>query len=361
MSAMKSKTKYFHIKGKSRVPALVLLFLLLLANVSKTRAQADIHFSQFYETSILRNPALTGVFADDDKVGAYYRSQWSSITNPYATGIISAETRVSMSRVSNDFLSFGLLAYNDKAGSVDQSITGIYPAINYNKSLNADHNTYLSVGFTGGYLQYSFDPSKATFNNQYVGGSYNPANPSLETISNPKMDLWDVGAGINYNTSRGEYNTVTYVIGISGYHFTQPKFSYFSDPGITQNIRWNANGAVSFTVNENAVMQFTANYSQQGPYTEIIGGGMLAYTAATDGPKTLLVVSGGLFYRYGDAIIPVLKAKYKNMAAAISYDVNVSTLKEASNLQGGYEFTLFFSGNYTNKNDILKKTVCPKF
>src|ERR1700748_3691540 len=83
--------------------------------------QADVHFSQFYETSILRNPALTGVFADDYKVGVYYRNQWSSITNPFSTGIISAETRVSLNRVSNDFLSFGILGYNDKAGSLDQS------------------------------------------------------------------------------------------------------------------------------------------------------------------------------------------------------------------------------------------------
>ena len=49
------------------------------------------------------------------------------------------------------------------------------------------------------------------------------------------------------------------------------------------------------------------------------------------------------------------------MALAVSYDVNISTLKEASNLQGGYEVTLFLSGNYKDKNEVLKKTVCPKF
>ena len=48
-------------------------------------AQADIHFSQFYENSILRNPALTGVSSDNYKVVAYYRNQWSSVTNPYET------------------------------------------------------------------------------------------------------------------------------------------------------------------------------------------------------------------------------------------------------------------------------------
>jgi len=45
---------------------------------------------------------------------------------------------------------------------------------------------------------------------------------------------------------------------------------------------------------------------------------------------------------------------------AVSYDVNLSSLKEASNMQGGYEVTLFFTGNYSDKG-IAKKTVCPKF
>ena len=275
--------------------------------------------------------------------------------------MLSAETRFSLSRTSDDFLSFGILAYNDKAGSIDQSITAFYPAINYNKSINPDHNTYLSVGFTGGYLQYSFDPSKATFNNQYQNGSYNPANPSLENLPDPKMGVMDMGTGINFNTSRGEYNNTTYVFGVSAYHFTQPKFSYYSTPGITENIRWNVNAAASYTLKEDVVLQLNGNFASQGPYTEIIAGGLLSWTEAVDGPKTIFVLSGGLFYRYGDAIIPVLKAKYKNMAMAVSYDVNVSTLKEASNLEGGYEVTLFLSGNYSNKNEVLKKTVCPKF
>ncbi len=120
------------------------------------RAQADIHFSQFYETSVLRNPALTGVFEDAYKFGAYYRNQWSSVSNPYQTEMISAETHVSAGRNSNDFFSIGLLGYADEAGAIDQKISAIYLALAYNKSINPDHNTYLSFGFTGGYVQYSF-------------------------------------------------------------------------------------------------------------------------------------------------------------------------------------------------------------
>src|SRR5580693_7822953 len=102
-------------KSQKCVPLLVMLIALLPAF---SYAQADIHFSQFYETSILRNPALTGVFENDYKVGVYYRNQWSSITNPYNTVLLSAESHVQVKQTSEDFFSFGILGYTDKAGSI---------------------------------------------------------------------------------------------------------------------------------------------------------------------------------------------------------------------------------------------------
>jgi len=322
--------------------------------------QADIHFSQFYETSILRNPALTGVFTDDYKLGVYYRNQWSSISNPFNTVLATAETHIQLSQVSDDFLSFGLLGVSDKAGSVEQKITGFYPAINYNKSVNTDHNTFLSVGFTGGYVQYSFDPGKTTFNNQYLNGKFDPVNPSMENLPNAKITMYDLGAGVNFNTSTGAGNATTWVIGGAVYHVTQPKFSYYQKPGITENMRINVNGAMSSEITENVALQVQANYALQGTYREILIGGLVNYTQLAMGTSEILKLGFGAFYRYQDAVIPVVRVNYMRLSLGISYDVNVSTLKEASDMQGGVEFTLFYTGNYSDKG-IQKKTVCPKF
>jgi len=358
---MKKKVTSDKLKVKSTrccswwLPAvLVILFPFSLF------AQADIHFSQFYETSILRNPALTAVFPDDYKFGVYYRSQWSSISNPYVTVLGSAETRISVSHSSDDFLSFGLLAYSDKAGSIDQKITGGYPAINFNKCVDPEHNSYLSVGFTGGYLQYSFDPSKVTVDNQYQNGHFNSGNPSLENFPDAKMNLWDLGAGVNFNTSSGKNQNFTFIIGFAGYHFTQPNFSYYHIPSLKQNMRWNLNVGISGTLSENISVQGHGNYARQGSYSEIMIGGLINWTAATDGLDPLCVLTVGAFYRTNDAIIPVIKIKYKKMALGVSYDLNNSTLQEASKMDGGYEVTLFIMGDYSDKG-IEKKKVCPKF
>ena len=110
----------------------------------------------------------------------------------------------------------------------------------------------------------------------------------------------------------------------------------------------------------NVLLQLHGNYAMQGAYQEIIVGGLVSVTEVTAGAADILVMSGGLFYRYGDAIIPVIKMNYKSLAIGVSYDVNVSSLKEASNMQGGFELTLFHTGNYSDKG-VSKKTVCPKF
>ena len=113
----------------------------LLLGVSIKSSAQDIHFSQFYDNAILRNPALTGIFSDEYKVGLDYRTQWGSVSVPYTTTMVSAETRILINREVGDYLSFGLVGTGDKAGSIDFTSTQVYPAIAYNKALEDQHNT----------------------------------------------------------------------------------------------------------------------------------------------------------------------------------------------------------------------------
>lgn len=338
---------------------------LLLASAALSpllsHAQADVHFSQFYETSILRNPSLTGVFSNDYKIGAYYRNQWSSISHPFITASAYGECRFPIGHYSNDYLSIGVLGYTDKAGSLNQSITALYPAINFSKSLNNEKNRYLSVGFTAGYTQYAFDKSGVTVNNQYQGGHYDPNNPTFENFINNKMSLWDLGAGINYNSSSGEANDITYMIGLSGYHLTQPNFSYYQTPAVNVNMRWNVNGAIAFDLRNNVGIQVHTNLAIQGTYMESITGALVTLSEVNLGDKASYAVTAGLFYRWQDALIPVVKFKYNRTAISASYDVNTSALKPASKMRGGYEIAFSYSGIYGGKPGVVKKTVCPKF
>ncbi|KAK6026495.1 Bacteroidetes-specific putative membrane protein [Ostertagia ostertagi] len=174
----------------------------------ESKAQ-DIHFSQFYENAIFRNPGLTGIFTGDYKAGVNYRTQWGNISNPFQTVLASVESRVRVSRETNDYLSIGLCASYDHAGSIDFNSLQVYPAINYNKSLEDRHGSYLSVGFTGGYIQRSVNMSKMTLDEQYMNGAYSASNPNGESFNYTRDSHFDLGAG-----DGDDISVITYGAGV---------------------------------------------------------------------------------------------------------------------------------------------------
>src|SRR6202000_159144 len=91
----------------------ILLSILLMPFC--TRAQ-DIHFSQFYETPLLGNPSLAGIFTGDYRVQTVYRDQWNSFTNAYRTGSVNAEYKLPIGK-QNDYFTTSLEVLWDKAGA----------------------------------------------------------------------------------------------------------------------------------------------------------------------------------------------------------------------------------------------------
>ncbi len=322
----------------------------------------DIHFSQFYENTILRNPALTGIFSGDYKAGVNYRNQWSNISVPFQTVLASVESRISVNEEVGDMLSFGVTATYDKAGSISFNSFQIYPALNFNKALEDKHQSYLSAGFTAGYIQRSVDPSKMTFSSQYVGGSYSASNASGENITTTKTNYLDVGAGISFNSSAGEFNNINYYIGAAAYHLNRPKVAFNSNEAFMRlNTKWNGNLGVQYLMNSQVGLTMHANYSKQGNYQEVIAGVLGSWRNVDRSLNSTFTIYGGVFYRLKDAFIPTVKLDYKTYSFTLSYDINTSGLKSATNKMGGMEISIFSRGFLTKGLWAQDKTKCPRF
>ncbi len=334
---------------------LCILCCCLLASFNG--AAQDIHFSEFYLAPIINNPALTGVFNEDFKAGVMYRSQWNAVTEPFTTSLIDLEAKFRVNEV-NDYVSIGLMGYSDKAGSIGFQTTGFYPAINYSKSLDDKYTSYLSFGFTGGFIQRNMDISKMTFDEQYVNGNYDPSSGTGEQMLNNKISYWDLGAGITFNSSFDMDNKANYFLGGAAYHFTTPKNSVFGDPASSLKIRWVFNSGINYEIDQAYSILLYANVMVQHPYREIIPGGLGKWTIqghSNDPPFSLYL---GAFYRVGDAIIPTLRLTYKKTTLGMSYDVNNSSLQDATKTQGGFEISLFFSGSTIG---VADQHLCPRF
>src|SRR5205814_6882082 len=102
-----------------------IIIISAFLHIENAKAQ-DIHFSQFFEAPLLRNPSLAGIFTGDIRVQGVYRDQWNSFTNGYRTGSFNAEYKMPVGR-SNDFLTTGLQLLYDKAGTVGLTTTQLLP------------------------------------------------------------------------------------------------------------------------------------------------------------------------------------------------------------------------------------------
>ncbi|MBS1775396.1 MAG: PorP/SprF family type IX secretion system membrane protein [Bacteroidetes bacterium] len=335
---------------------LVKLILLLLWVAVKTTAQ-EIHFSQFYENSIIRNPALTGIFSGDYKLGINYKTQWNSISSPYRTGLLTAETRIKVNDV-DDYFSYGVSIVYDQSGSTSFNSFYLLPAINYNKCLNDQHNSFLSLGATVGYIQRSINSTKMTFGDQYTPGIFDPS-PTAESIPSTKLSYMDIGTGLSFNSSLGSENRVNYYVGLSAYHLNRPKVSFASDEAnLRIPIKYTGSLGINCFMGEHAILDIQGNYVQQGVNREIIGGGMLGWRTVDSRDVSLYAVFGGVFYRWNDAWIPTVKISFKQYSFAISYDYNTSGLAKASMGKGGFEISLFTKGFW--KRNINSQN-CPRF
>jgi type IX secretion system PorP/SprF family membrane protein len=314
----------------------------------------DIHFSQFFEAPLLRNPSLAGIFTGDIRVQAVYRDQWNSVTTAYKTASLNAEYKMPIGKV-NDFITAGIQILNDKAGSISWVSTHILPAINYHKSLSVDRNSYLSLGFMGGPVQRRFDRSKMTTNSMYDGLG------DGEIFAQPKSTYMDAAVGMSYNTELKANPDNNIFLGLAYHHLNKPNNSIYLNTLTEVEPKWVASAGVRFSVTPASYITLQADHSRQGQFKETVAGALYGIKLGPELDKPLYSLHGGAFLRWNDALIPVIKIDYTPFSFSLSYDVNLSKLKTSSYGRGGFELGVSYIGFTQRNNSSVNAVLCPKF
>lgn len=337
--------------------AVLIVFIFFIKNECSSQ---DIHFSQFFEAPILRSPALAGIFSGDVRIQTIYRNQWNSVTVPYQTTSINAEYKLPVGH-GDDFLTLGGAILYDKAGTISLAATHVLPVLNFHKSLSAERNMYLSAGFSAGIVQRSLDPSKMTTNSQFNGTNYDPTLSNGEPLTSNNFTYFDGSAGLSFNTQIGENPDNNIYFGIAYHHFNKSaKVSFYNSPDVELIPKIVLSGGLKMSVNDYAYTTYYADYSQQGSSKELIGG--MLYSLKLDDPiEPHYVISGGGFVRWKDAFIPVVKLEVVPLTFAVSYDVNVSQLKTASQSRGGFELSISYQKFLDRNNSSRESVRCPRF
>lgn len=335
---------------------LIILYSLLLT-VAKAQ---DPNFSQFFVSPLTLNPALTGKFNGDFRIAGNYRDQWPSISKAFITSTVSFDLPILRASISElDTWGVGVLAMTDKTANGILSTNLISITTAYHKGLDEDGLHQLGIGFQATYNTKRLDGTKLNFEDeldQFGGWTIPSGEPINDRMLN--LDYFDVSAGILYNGSTDGYNN--FYLGASAYHLNKPRESFTGDIFYTLNQRYTIHAGGAIPIGDaTRTVYLSSLYSYQAGANNIVLGGAMGF-ALNDEPDNPSNFFAGVWTRFNnvnDAIIPYLGLEFNGFRLGASYDVNISSLKTASQSRGGLEVSLIFIKRPPGSRGIP----CPRF
>ncbi len=298
----------------------------------------DIHFSQFNSSPMNLNPALAGNFDGQYRLIGNHRRQWLAVSPdaiPYQTFGFSADAN----NVLKNDIGAGLSIYNDRDGwsklnTFQANLTG-----SYRLKLNTDSTLFLAPGIQVGITQQNINYDELSFDNQY-NGIYYDENAGFGENFNQNNHLYaNVNAGIALFYQIDDRTAID--AGISAYNITKPKQSFLGNDAIRLDRRLNFHARATVSITDNLALIPSYLFMAQGKFREfdiglsgkyILNKSALLYRA----------VYAGIWARTQDAGFISAGIDYNAWHVGVSYDINLSTLRNASNGRGGFELAVIY-------------------
>lgn len=340
-----------------RQKSFLLLMVCFLFFGSQLKAQ-DLHFSQFFHSPLTTNPANTGFLPSSDyRVGAHYRSQWTSVPVPFKTVSVFGDAQVFRDRFETGWIGLGGTILSDVAGSGSLRSTKVYGSAAYHQMLG--NTGLISAGFNVGASNKRVDATKFTFDNQWNGKFFESGLPNGESFATTNTTYLDVQVGLNY--AWFPTDNIYVHAGVSVHHVNRPRETFFnSSPGYDNRLapRYIAFADAVLKLNDQWIVSPAAYFSVQSKASALTVGMYANYNISGDGEQQLI---GGLFYRGGDAFIPMMGYQWKQFRFMFSYDATMSSLRNYNNGSGATEFFLGYQGFYNEYNGDRRQSMCPSF
>jgi len=305
----------------------------------------DIHFSQFNQAPLLINPAMTGLFNGDQRAFVHYRNQWQEFA-PFKTYSLSVDAGLMKKKMKKKYIGAGLYIFQDIIGNSNMKTTQVHLSISSIIEINKEQA--ISAGLRGGFGQNSMDESNLQWGTNYTSMGYMEGS-SGEEGRFENFGFGDFSAGLTWNygsseTNISKNNHFGAKAGIALFHINAPSQGDFEEK-LKREFVAHGSAYIGLAGTPLALLP-SAILLVQGDLKQIHTGALLRYMIREESKYTGFLketsASLGMYYRVGDAIIPTFRLEYGNYSVGISYDINTSPLKEASNGKGGMEISLKF-------------------
>ena len=334
-----------------------LVFACLLLSVTLLGNAQDPNFSQFFVSPLTLNPALTGKFDGNYRLALNFRNQWPSINNAFTTCTASFDGSILKNHIPDyDQFGIGVIGLTDKSGNgaLQHNYIGVSTA--YHKALDESGFNQLGLGFQGVYVNKRLDVNSLKFEDMLRSDGFTGLTQEDFSNYHMKLSYFDLNAGVFYNgTTDGANN---FYLGASMYHINRHEETFTGTGHYYMASRLTLQAGVMIPVGDYNPFHFSAMHSRQAnAVNTVIGGAYMLNINPDEWNPTNLYL--GTWFRFGDAVIPYVGLEFGEFRVGASYDVNVSSLKPASNMRGGAEFSLIYIKKPVDPN--AKKLNCPKF
>lgn len=329
---------------------LMFVFMVMMACCLRKYAIAqDLHFSQYFNSPLLINPANTGFIPDGDyRVGINYRNQWASITNnPYKTFSVFGDAQLFGDRLENGWVGIGGALLRDVAGSGNLTSTKAFGSIAYHQAVGL--GSLVSAGFNVGWINKRVDFTKLTFDNQWNGKFFDLNAPSGEGFNTNQINYFSLQAGLNYAYFPNENTYLN--AGVSVSNINRPRESFISQDVADNRIQMRTtiflNG--SFRAGDAWILNPNIYVSKMGNAMEYVGGVNAQRDLSGDGNTQLII---GAYYRVADAVVPMVGFQQNGYKLTFNYDATASSLSAYNATRGAYEVSIIKQGLMDKSGDL---------
>jgi len=170
----------------------IIIGLLLVLVCIKAQSQSII-FSQFGNTHLLNNPALTGNFSEKWSLIHVFRNQGSAFAKPYSSGYSAFENN---SKIFKQNIAFGLFFCNDFTAGTTLNTNALYVSMAIPVKIMP--NIVLRYGILAGLVYKNTNLNKQTLPNQFdiSVGYFNPSLPANEYFIDEFAIYPDIATGL---------------------------------------------------------------------------------------------------------------------------------------------------------------------
>lgn len=329
----------------------------------------DQHFTLFDMAPLRTNPAYTGAFLGTVRIGGIYRGQWFNQTDGLSTPSFYADAPIIRGFRSSDWIGVGFNFLSDNAGAYNfgTDLGGISAA--YHLALNKKATSILTIG--GQYNQVSrgieitgTDPlSEQTIGVPFggLGTQFSDVGITMsQRESNTNYNA--INAGLLYRTEIDKESSME--LGLSALHLNSP------DAGIAAG-----GGLGNGPQDSDRKLTFIAHGQYRTQLDEKWGITPKVFWQTTAGGLNNIMLQGwanrkvnedltlnfGLGWRVNDAGKLMLGADYKDLRAALAYDVNLSSATQITNNVGGFELAAYYIIKVYKKPELPPSVLCPEF